>query len=86
GAGEIERLQRVLVDVAGRISAGELDDVAGDSARRLLRLSPDSAAEHVAILRDPSRGLIDGAVDAASLETLVALRRRFLPAPQLDDV
>mgnify|MGYP006999210834 CR=1 FL=1 len=35
---------------------------------------------------DPSRGLVDGTVDSASLETLVALRRRFLPAPQLDDV
>ena len=76
----------VLAEVAGRISVGELDDVAADSANRLLRLSPDSAAEHVAVLRDPFRGLIGGAVDVASLETLVALRRRFLPAPQLDDL
>ncbi|MDA2889468.1 hypothetical protein PDG61_00935 [Mycolicibacterium sp. BiH015] len=85
GVGEIERLQRVLAEVAGRISVGELDDAAADSASRLLHLSPDSAAEHVAVLRDPSRGLIDGAVDSASLHTLVGLRRRFLPAPQLDD-
>lgn len=86
GANEIERLQRVLVEVAARLSAGELDDVATDSATRLLSLSPENAAEHVAMLRDPSRGLIDGTVDSSSLETLVALRRRFLPAPQLDDV
>lgn len=86
GADEIERLQRVLGEVAARISAGELDDVATDSARRLLDLSPENAAEHVAVLRDPAQGLIDGTVDASSLETLVALRRRFLPAPQLDDV
>lgn len=86
GAPEVERLQRVLVEVAEQLSAGELDDVATDSASRLLSLTPETAAEHVAILRDPSRGLVDGTVDSASLETLVALRRRFLPAPQLDDV
>jgi hypothetical protein len=37
------------------------------------------------VLRDPARGLIaDGSVDAAALRTLVDLRRRFLPAAELD--
>ncbi len=86
GADEIERLQGALVETAARISAGELDDVACDSAIRLLGLTREGAAEHVAVLRDPARGLIRGTVDAASLETLVALRRRFLPAPELASV
>ncbi|MDG4665590.1 hypothetical protein [Mycobacterium sp. 236(2023)] len=87
GRPEVDKLTEVLVDTAGQIRAGELDDVATESAGRLLGLTAESAAEHVAVLRDPSRGLIDdGAVDTAALETLVGLRRRFLPAPELDGI
>jgi hypothetical protein len=60
---------------------------ASAAATRLLGLGATTAAEHLAVLRDPARGLIpDGSVDAASLTTLVGLRRRFLPAPEFDDV
>lgn len=85
GAAAVERMVAALIDTAGRISAGELDQQATESAARLLSLDQAAAAEHVAVLKDPARGLItDGSVDAAALGTLVGLRRRFLPAPELD--
>lgn len=87
GAAPVDRLVEVLGETARQILAGELSNEAGEAAARLLGLTPESAADHVAVLRDPARGLIDdGAVDVAALETLVGLRRRFLPAPQLADL
>lgn len=81
----INRLVAVLGETATAIVAGELDDETLDAARQLLGLSDYAAAEHVAVLCDPVRGLVpDGSVDAASLRTLVDLRRRFLPAAELD--
>lgn len=85
GAAAVERLVEALVDTARSITAGELDSEATESAVRLLSLDPSGAAEHLAVLKDPARGLItDGSVDAAALGTLVGLRRRFLPVPELD--
>lgn len=85
GAPAVDRLVSALGETAHRIVAGELEAEATDSAARLLSLDDAAAAEHVAVLRDPARGLIaDGSVDAAALRTLVDLRRRFLPAPELD--
>ncbi|CAN5559948.1 hypothetical protein BH10ACT9_BH10ACT9_52860 [soil metagenome] len=85
GAEKVDRLVAVLVDTAQAVRAGEFADEADEAAGRLLGLPPELAAEHVALLRDPARGLIgDGTVDEAGLQTLVNLRRRFLPAPELD--
>ena len=87
GEEQVDRLVAVLVSTAGALVAGEFEDDAREAAGRLLGLSPDIAAEHVALLRDPLRGLIsDGAVDEAALDTLASLRRRFLPAAELDDI
>lgn len=84
-APEVDQLTDVLSDTARAILAGEAAEQTVDAAARLLGLGPDMAAEHVAVLRDPLRGLIpDGSVDAESLSTLVGLRKRFLPAPELD--
>jgi ABC-type nitrate/sulfonate/bicarbonate transport system substrate-binding protein len=84
-AAAVDRLVTALVETARRIRAGELDAEATDSAARLLALDADGAAKHVEVLHDPAVGLIDdGRVDAAALRTLVDLRRRFLPAPELD--
>jgi ABC-type nitrate/sulfonate/bicarbonate transport system substrate-binding protein len=84
GAAAVDRLVAALVDTARDITAGDLDAEATDSAARLLSLDAAGAARHLAILQDPARGLIvDGSVDAAALGTLVDLRRRFLPAPEL---
>jgi hypothetical protein len=87
GAETVDRLVRVLGDTARAIRGGVLDDEATDAAIRLLGLEERTAVEHVALLRDPARGLIDdGTVDIASLNTLVELRRRFLPAPEVAGV
>ncbi len=84
GASAVDRMVVALVDTARSISAGELDSEATESAARLLALDAGGAARHLAVLRDPARGLIgDGSVDPAALGTLVGLRRRFLPAPEL---
>ena len=81
----IDRLVLALGETARAILGGEVDREASEAAARLLGLAPNLAAEHVAILRDPERGLIDdGAVDAVALATLVGLRQRFLPTPELD--
>lgn len=81
----VDRLVLALAETAGAIRRGEVDREAAEAAARLLGLAPELAAAHVAILRDPARGLIDdGAVDAAALATLVGLRQRFLPTPELD--
>jgi ABC-type nitrate/sulfonate/bicarbonate transport system substrate-binding protein len=85
GAAAVDRLVTVLVETARSIKAGELDAEAMESAARLLSLDPAGATKHLAVLRDPARGLVDdGSVDAAALKTLVGLRRRFLPAPELE--
>ncbi|WP_207361262.1 ABC transporter substrate-binding protein [Mycolicibacterium sp. S2-37] len=84
GAAAVGRLVTALVETARDITAGELDAEATESAARLLSLDAAGAAKHLAVLRDPARGLIDdGSVDASALRTLVDLRRRFLPATEL---
>lgn len=84
-AAAVDRLVAVLGETAKAIVAGELDRETLNAAGQLLGLSQDAAAEHVGVLRDSVRGLIpDGSVDAASLTTLVDLRRRFLPVAELE--
>jgi ABC-type nitrate/sulfonate/bicarbonate transport system substrate-binding protein len=74
------RLAGCLVRTATAVVAGEADAEAAASAGRRLRLPPDLATRYVERLRDPAQGLVaDGAVDTASLRTLIDLRRRFLP-------
>ena len=83
GAGPVDRLVGVLGDTTRAIRAD--DGTAVEAAARVLGLSPEDAAEHVAVLCDPARGLIDdGSVDVAAVSTLVQLRRNYSPAPQLD--
>lgn len=84
GGYTVDRLVAVLCETARSIRGGALDDETSAAATRILGLDDATAAEHLAVLRDPVRGLIaDGAVDAASVATLVGLRRRFLPDPAL---
>lgn len=84
GAAAVDRLVAVLVETAAEIVAGGLAAETTDSAGRLLGLDTEDAAKHAEVLRDPARGLIaDGGVDAAALGTLVKLRHRFLPTPEL---
>ncbi|MDQ1564499.1 MAG: hypothetical protein QOI14_1450 [Actinomycetota bacterium] len=83
----VDRLVTTLIEVSDGIRDGRLLDAATSSAAAVLGLDPGLATEHVAVLRDPRQGLIPGgAVDAASLATLVDLRRTYLPVPELDDI
>ena len=57
-----------------------MDDVAVEHAAARLDVSPVLARRYVDRLRDDREGLLPGAVvDPAALETVAALRRRFLP-------
>jgi hypothetical protein len=76
-----------LLETSREILAGRWEDEVVDAAARLLDLGPDEAAAHRACLLDPKPGLIDdGAVDDASVNTLIELRRRHRPTPELDEV
>jgi len=84
---DVHRLGVVLTETARDIVGGELADAAARSAELVLGLSPKLARDHVAIMADARVGLVpDGSVDLPSLRTLVELRRRFLPDPDLDAV
>jgi ABC-type nitrate/sulfonate/bicarbonate transport system substrate-binding protein len=74
-----------LRETMAELVAGTLDDKARDAAARRLALDDELARRYVERLRSPDEGLVpDGVVDPESLETLVALRRTYLPQP-VDD-
>ncbi|MBZ5737942.1 ABC transporter substrate-binding protein [Nocardioides mangrovi] len=80
--GGARRLSSALLETATEIAGGGLTDEAAESAARRLGLGDDLALRYVERLRDPRDGLVpDGVVDTGSLETLVRLRRTYLPAP-----
>jgi ABC-type nitrate/sulfonate/bicarbonate transport system substrate-binding protein len=74
------RLLGAVTETVGEILAGTLHHEAREAAARRLGLDGDLARRYVERLRSPDEGLVtDGVVDRASLETLVALRRTYLP-------
>ncbi len=74
------RLLGAVTETAAEVLAGALQDEARQAAVRRLGLDDDLAVRYVQRLRSPDEGLVtDGAVDRGSLETLVALRRTYLP-------
>lgn len=83
--GPTDELARVLTQVAASIVHGELADEALAATSTALGLSPALAHQHLAVLRDPVHGLVaDGQVDAASIETALDVRERYLPSAALD--
>lgn len=83
----LERFTAVMYDTVRRITAGEREDLVVDSATELLELTRDEAVEHYRCLLDPANGYItSGRIDTASIETLLTLRRRYLPSSDLDGV
>jgi ABC-type nitrate/sulfonate/bicarbonate transport system substrate-binding protein len=85
--GPRNRLAEVVIDTAQDIVAGRLSAETIESAGRLLGLEKPEALAHLECLLDPTHGLInDGHVDDASIETLIELRRRHSPSPDLDVV
>ena len=85
--GPRERLAEVVIDTARDVAAGQLEGEVLEAAGRLLGLAEPQAQAHLECLLDPTHGLItDGRVDEASIETLIDLRRRHNPSPELDVV
>lgn len=81
------RLAEALLATSRDILAGRWEAEVIDAATRLLDLSVIEAAAHRVCLMDPAHGLIgSGAVDADSVSTLIDLRRRHRPTPELDRV
>jgi len=80
-----EHLAEALLATSREILDGRWETEVIDAATRLLGLSAAEAADHRACLMDPAQGLIgSGAVDADSVSTLIELRRRHRPTPELD--
>jgi ABC-type nitrate/sulfonate/bicarbonate transport system substrate-binding protein len=85
--GPRERLAEVVIDTARDVVAGRLHAAVLEAAGRLLGLAQPQAQAHLDCLLDPAHGLItDGRVDESSIETLIDLRRRHHPSPELDVV
>jgi ABC-type nitrate/sulfonate/bicarbonate transport system substrate-binding protein len=85
--GPRNRLAEVVIDTAQDIVAGRLQSETVEAAGRLLGLERPEALAHLECLLDPTHGLItDGHVDDPSIETLIELRRRHSPSPDLDVV
>jgi ABC-type nitrate/sulfonate/bicarbonate transport system substrate-binding protein len=81
------RLAEALIDTSHDIVTGRLRREVLDAAGRLLGLADPEALAHLECLLDRTHGLItDGHVDEASINTLIDLRRRHSPSPDLDVV
>jgi hypothetical protein len=86
-AGRRIRLAEVMIDTARDIVTGRLRAQVLEAAGRLLGLAEREAAAHYEVMLDPTHGLItDGRVDEPSIATLIGLRRRHSPSPELADV
>jgi hypothetical protein len=85
--GPRERLAEVVINTAHDVVAGQLHGEVLEAAGRLLGLAQPQAQAHLDCLLDPTHGLItDGRVDEPSIDTLINLRRRHSPSPDLDVV
>ena len=81
------RFSEALRRTIRAIVRGERGNDVTRSATSLLGLTTDQARAYYDRLLDPEHGLVpDGLVERASVATLVDLRRRFLPTPELDTI
>jgi ABC-type nitrate/sulfonate/bicarbonate transport system substrate-binding protein len=81
------RFVDVLLETSQEILDGQRETEVVEAAMRLLDLDAAEARAHLDCLLDPVRGLIPGgAVDEASIGTLIDLRRRYRPSSELDQV
>lgn len=81
------RLAKVVVDTAHDIVIGRMRGEVLEAAGRLLGLAEPQATAHLDCLLDRTHGLItDGHVDEASINTLIDLRHRYSPSPDLEVV
>ncbi len=81
------RFVDVLLETSQEILDGQREPEVVEAAMRLLDLDEAEARAHRDCLLDPVRGLIPGgAVDEESIGTLINVRRRYRPTPELDQV
>ncbi|MCW2760745.1 MAG: hypothetical protein JWR85_946 [Marmoricola sp.] len=77
---DADRLMTALKAAIGQILAGEVDEPAAELAAELLHLPESLALRYVERMKHPDEGLVaDGRVPAEALETIVRLRRSYLP-------
>ena len=82
-----KRFTDVLLETTREILAGQRETGVIEAAMSLLNLTETQAQVHYACLLAPASGLIpDGIVDRASITTLLELRRKYLPTPELDTI
>jgi ABC-type nitrate/sulfonate/bicarbonate transport system substrate-binding protein len=78
---DVEALAGALRETARTILSGDADQVVVEEASEALGLPTALATRYLARLKDPGEGLVaDGTVDLAAMETVLNLRRRYLPA------
>lgn len=78
---DIEALAGALREAAQAIVGGNADAIVVEEAAGALRLPDALAVRYLERLKDPEEGLVaDGVVDRAAMETVVSLRRRYMPA------
>lgn len=81
------RFISVLLATVADVRARTNESIVVNAATALLGLSQGEAREHYSCLLQPTCGLVgDGMVDRASIETLLELRRRYLPTRELDSI
>ena len=77
----------VMLATSSRIVSGERSALVIAAAKELLGLDDQQAHAHLECLRDRDCGLTPGGgIDQASLDTLIELRRRYLPVPELETI
>lgn len=85
--GPRRRFTQVMLETAREVVEGRRETEVVEAAMELLGLSEAEARAHHACLTSPTNGLTpDGMVDRAAIATLVGLRRKFAPTPELDAV
>ena len=82
-----DRFRAVLEDTIMSVLSGFRDADVLAAVQELLGLDDDSARRHLWSIKDLSTGLVPGVkVDVASITTVVALRKRHRPTPELSAV
>jgi ABC-type nitrate/sulfonate/bicarbonate transport system substrate-binding protein len=76
----------VILQTSREILAGQRTVEVMKAATHLLELDESQAHEHYDCLMGESGLVADGVVDLRAIETLVELRRKYMPTPELDDV
>ncbi len=76
----------VILQTSREILAGQRTAEVLKAAEHLLDLDESQAREHYDCLTGESGLVADGVVELGAIETLVELRRKYMPARELDDV